>query len=40
MANKEEEKTIGEIIDSLMENQAVVIKQLTKMCEECKKVNE
>lgn len=40
MANKEEEKTIGEIIDSLMENPAVVIKQLTKMCEECKKVNE
>lgn len=40
MANKEEEKTIGEIIDSLMENPAVVIKQLTKMCEEYKKVNE
>ena len=34
------EMTIGEIIDNLMENPAVVIKQLTKMCEECKKVNE
>ena len=44
MENKEEmtieEMTIGEIIDSLMKNPAVVIKQLTKMCEECKKVNE
>ena len=39
MDNKEK-MTIGEIIDNLMENPAVVIKQLTKMCEECKKVNE
>ena len=40
MINKGEKMTIGEIIDNLMENPAVVIKQLTKMCEECKKVNE
>lgn len=40
MANKEEKMTIGEIIDNLMENPEIVIKQLTKMCEECKKVNE
>lgn len=40
MANKEEKKTIGEIIDSLMENPAVVIKELSKALEDCKKVNE
>lgn len=40
MANKEEKKTIGEIIDNLMENPAAVIKELTKLYEECKKVNE
>lgn len=40
MANKEEKKTIGEIIDSLMENPAVAIKELTKLYEECQKVNE
>ena len=40
MANKEEKKTIGEIIDNLMENPAVVIKELTKLYEECQKVNE
>ena len=38
--NKEEKWTIGEIIDNLMENPAIVIRQLTKMCEECNKVNE
>lgn len=32
--------TIGEIIDNLMENPAVVIKELTKLSEECQKVNE
>lgn len=40
MANKEEKKTIGEIIDNLMENPAVVIKELTRLYEECQKVNE
>ena len=44
MENKEEmtieEMTIGEIIDNLMENPALVIKQITKMCEEYQKVNE
>ena len=40
MANKKEEKTIGEIIDSLMENPAVVIKELSKALEDCKKINE
>lgn len=40
MANKEEKKTIGEIIDNLMENPAAVIKELTKLYEECQKVNE
>ncbi len=40
MASKEEKKTIGEIIDNLMENPAAVIKELTKLYEECQKVNE
>ena len=40
MASKEEKKTIGEIIDNLMENPAVVIKELSKALEDCKKVNE
>lgn len=40
MANKGEKMTIGEIIDNLMENPAVVIKELTKLSEECQKVNE
>lgn len=40
MANKEEEKTIGEIIDNLMENPAIIISQLTKLYEECQKANE
>ena len=35
-----EKKTIGEIIDNLMENPAVVIKELTRLYEECQKVNE
>ena len=40
MANKEEKKTVGEIIDDLMENPAVVIKELSKALEDCKKTNE
>ena len=40
MTNKGEKMTIGEIIDNLMENPAVVIKELTKLSEECQKVNE
>ena len=41
MSNNDEEKmTMGEIIDNLMENPAVVIKELTKLSEECQKVNE
>ena len=40
MANKGEKMTMGEIIDNLMENPAVVIKELTKLFEECQKVNE
>ena len=40
MSKKDEEMTIGEIIDNLMENPALVIKGLSKMLEECKKVNE
>lgn len=38
--NDEEKMTIGEIIDNLMKNPAVVIKELTKLSEECQKVNE
>ena len=40
MANKEEKKTIGEMIDDLMENPTLVIKELTKLYQECQKVNE
>lgn len=40
MANKEEKKTIGEIIDNLMKNPAVVIKELSKALEDHKKTNE
>ena len=40
MTNKEEKKTVGEIIDDLMENPAVVIKELSKALEDCKKTNE
>ena len=40
MASKEEKKTIGEIIDSLMENPAVAIKELSKALKDCKKTNE
>ena len=32
--------TIGEIIDNLMENPAIIISQLTKLYEECQKANE
>lgn len=35
-----EKKTIGEIIDNLMKNPALVIKELSKAVEDCKKVNE
>ena len=38
--NIDEKMTIGEIIDNLMENPAIVIKQLTELYEECKKTNE
>lgn len=37
MASKEEKKTIGEIIDNLMENPAAVIKELTKLMKNAKK---
>ena len=41
MSNKDKEKmTIGEIIDSLMENPAVAIKEFSKALEDCKKTNE
>lgn len=36
----EEKKTVGEILDNLMENPALVIKELSKALEDCKKVNE
>ena len=39
MENKEE-MTIGEIIDNLMENPALVIKELSKALEDCRKTNE
>ena len=39
MDNKEK-MTIGEIIDDLMENPAIVISQLTNLYDECKKTNE
>lgn len=40
MANKGEKMTMGEIIDNLMENPAVVINELSKLYQECQKVNE
>ena len=39
MDNKEK-MTIGEIIDNLMENPALVIKEFSKALEDCKKINE
>ena len=39
MDNKEK-MTIGEIIDDLMENPALVIKEFSKALEDCKKINE
>ena len=36
----EEEMTIGQVIDNLMNNPDIIIKNLTKLTEECKKVNE
>lgn len=38
--NDEEKMTIGEIIDNLMENPALVIKELSKAVEDCRKINE
>ena len=32
--------TIGKIIDNLMENPALVIKELSKAVEDCRKINE
>lgn len=40
MSEVDKEMTIGEIIDNLMENPALVIKELSKALEDCKKVNE
>lgn len=40
MGNEKEQMTVGEIIDNLMENPAVVISQFSKIYDECKKVNE
>ena len=40
MTKKKEKKTIGEIIDNLMENPALVIKEFSKALEDCKKINE
>ena len=38
---KENEKmTVGEIIDNLLENPELIIKDLSKMLGDCKKVNE
>ena len=35
-----EEMTIGQVIDNLMNNPDIIIKNLTKLTEECQKVNE
>ena len=35
-----EEMTIGQVIDDIMNNPDVIIKNLTKLTEECQKVNE
>ena len=40
MSKIDKKMTIGEIINNLMENPALVIKELSKALEECKKVNE
>ena len=40
MVSKEEKMTIGKIIDNLMENPALVIKELSKAVEDCRKINE
>lgn len=40
MSEEDEKMTIGEIIDNLMENPALVIKKLSELLEDCKKVNE
>lgn len=36
----EKELSVGEIIDKVLENPKIMIKQITKMCDECKKINE
>ena len=36
----EKESSIGEIIDKVLEDPQIMIKQLTKLCDECKKINE
>lgn len=38
--NEKEQMSIGEIIDNIIENPTFFISQLSKMCNECKKVNE
>lgn len=35
-----EKMSIGQIIDNLLENPAIMIKQFSKMLEDCKKANE
>ena len=37
--NDKEKMTIGEIIDILIENPALVIKEFSKVLEDCKKTN-
>lgn len=36
----EKELSVGEIIDKVLENPEIMIKQITKLCDECKKINE
>ena len=38
--NKDENMSIGKIMDNLLENPAIMIKQFSQMLEDCKKVNE
>lgn len=38
--NNKEKMSFGEIIDNLLENPAIMIKQFSKMLEDCKNVNE
>ena len=38
--NKDENMSIGQIMDNLLENPAIMIKQFSQMLEDCKKVNE